>query len=211
MRILLLPLIITIWAWIIKHNANKERSKDKPSIRSYLDRESAANSVRRQDISNLPYIHAPIDSFPFDITLNDKKKQFQIENYKKEIIHVAQNPMLNLIGVSNTELKEQYGPANLEILSYYDQNYTRYMRSLYLYAQGIYEEYPSEAVSILTYCIETGTDISGIYELLGTYYIQHGRTTELEQLYTRIPDTTSISGKMIISKLDRLKNNESIF
>ena len=115
--------------------------------------------------------------------------------------------MLNLIGVSNTELKEQYGPANLEILSYYDQNYTRYMRSLYLYAQGIYEEYPAEAVSILTYCIETGTDISGIYELLGTYYIQHGRTTELEQLYTRIPDTTSMSGKMIISKLDRLKNN----
>ena len=93
--------------------------------------------------------------------------------------------MLNLIGVSNTELKEQYGPANLEILSYYDQNYTRYMRSLYLYAQGIYEEYPAEAVSILTYCIATGT----------------------EQLYTRIPDTTSMSGKMIISKLDRLKNN----
>ncbi len=205
MRILLLPLIITIWAWIIKHNANKERSQDKPSIRSYLDRESAANSVRRQDISNLPYIQAPIDSFPFDITLNDEKKQFQIENYKKEIIQISENPMLNLIGVSNTELKEQYGPANLEILSYYDQNYTRYMRSLYLYAQCIYEEYPAEAVSILTYCIETGTDISGIYELLGTYYIQHGQTAELEQLYKHIPDTTSISGKMITNKLNKLK------
>ncbi len=205
MRLLLLPLIITIWAWIVKHNASRDRSKDKPSVRSYMDRESAANSVRRQDISHLPYIHAPIESFPLDITLKDEKKQLQIENYRKEILEVAQKPMLNLIGVSNTELKELYGPANLELLSYYDQNYTRYMRSLFLYAQCIYDEHPDKGASILSYCIQTGTDISGIYELLGQHYISHGNTDAFEQLYDAIPDPASISGKMITNKLNRLQ------
>ena len=205
MRILLLPLIITILAWVLKHNADKRDHSDKRSVRSYLNRESAANSVRRQDISDLPYIQAPIESFPFDITLNDAKKQLQIDNYKKEILSYAGKPMLNLIGVTNTELKENYGPANLDVLSIYDQNYNQYMRYLFLYAQAIYEEYPVKAADLLTYCISTGTDISGIYELLGRYYKEKGDLTAFNHLYDIIPDTNSISGKMILNKLDHLK------
>ncbi len=205
MRILLLPLIITILALVFKHNADKRDHSDQHSVRSYLNRESAANSVRRQDISNLPYIQAPIESFPFDITLNDAKKQLQIDNYKKEILSYAGKPMLNLIGVTNTELKEHYGPANLDVLSIYDQNYNQYMRYLFLYAQAIYEEYPVKAADLLTYCISTGTDISGIYELLGRYYKEKGDLTAFNKLYEVIPDTNSVSGKMILNKLDHLK------
>ena len=205
MRILLLPLIITILALVFKHNADKRDRSDEHSIRSYLDRESAANSIRRQDISALPYIQAPTESFPFDITLNDAKKQSQIDNYKKEILTYAGKSMLNLTGVTNTELKEKYGPANLDILSMCDQNYSQYMRYLFLYAQAIYEEYPVEAVDLLTYCLSTGTDISGIYELLGRYYKEKGDLTAFNRLYEAIPDTNSISGKMILNKLDHLK------
>lgn len=205
MRILLLPLIITILAWVLKHNADKHDHTDKRSVRTYLDRESAANSVRRQDISALPYIQAPIESFPFDITLNDPKKQLQIDNYKKEILSCAQRPMLNLIGVTNTELKENYGPANLDVLATYDQNYSMYTRNLFLYAQTIYEDYPSEAIRMLEYCIQEGTDISGIYELLGRHYKSQGNTAAFSHLYEVIPDANSISGKMIRNKLDHLK------
>ncbi|MBO5469668.1 MAG: hypothetical protein J6A03_08040 [Lachnospiraceae bacterium] len=205
MRILLLPLIITILAWVLKHNADKRDHTDKHSVRSYLDRESAANSVRRQDISALPYIQAPVESFPFDITLNDPKKQLQIDDYKKEILSCAKRPMLNLTGISNTELKEAYGPANLDILSTYDQNYSMYTRNLFLYAQTIYEEYPAEAAHMLEYCIQEGTDISGVYALLGQYYQSQGNRTALSRLYDSIPDADSISGKMIRNKLDQLK------
>lgn len=205
MRILLLPLIITILAWVFKHNADKQDHSDKRSVHSYLDRESAANSVRRQDISNLPYLHAPIASFPFDITLNDAKKQSQIDNYKKEILSYAEKPLLNLINMTNTDLKENYGPANLDTLAVYDQNYNQYMRYLFLYAQTIYEEYPDKAVGLLNYCLSTGSDISGIYELLGRYYKEKGDLTAFNHLYEVIPDTNSISGKMILNKLDHLK------
>lgn len=208
MKILFLPLIITIWAWVLKHHADKPNPSDKRSVRLYLNRESAANSVRKQDISNLPYIQPPTETLPLDITLKDEKKQFRIANYKKEILSYSDKPMLNLIGVTNTELKEQYGPANLDALSAYDYNYGQYMRNLYLFAQDIYDEYPEEAVRILTYCVETGTDISAIYQLLGSHYIQQQEFTKFQNLYQFIPDTTSISGKMILNKLDRLNPSQ---
>ncbi|MGN0155575.1 MAG: hypothetical protein ACI4A3_14070 [Lachnospiraceae bacterium] len=204
MRVFVLPIVITILVWVLNHNIKKNKVPNKVDVRTYLAREDAANSTRKKDISKLPYIQVPIESFPFDITLNDEKKQLQIANYKEEILNLAKKPMLNLIGVSNTELKESYGPANLEILSNYDQNYSRYIRALHLYAEAIYEEYPEKAISVLEYCISIGTDISGTYDLLARYYLSKGDRQHFEALYDKIPDKTSISGKTIQSKLDRI-------
>jgi hypothetical protein len=139
-----------------------------------------------------------------NFTVNDEKKQLKIDEYVKEIHSLSEKKMLNLIGVSNTELKETYGPANLEALSIYDQTYARYIRTLYLLSDIIYSDYPAEAAKLSEYCISIGTDISGTYELLGKYYLAHNERERFEELYQHIPDTESISGKTIINKLDRL-------
>lgn len=204
MRPLLLPSIL-ILVWIFNHNINKNKDNDKPSIRSYLEREDAANSTRRKKLDNLDYISVPLASFPFDITLKDEKKQIKIQEYKKELERLAQLPMLNLLGVSNTELKEQYGPANLEILTSYDQHYIQYLRTLQQFAQCIYDEYPKEAASLLEYCLSIGTDLSGTYALLGEHYIRTNDTDHFYALYDSIPDKDSLSGKIIVRKLDELK------
>ncbi len=204
MKFLILP-SITILVLVLNHNVRKNKSKDPRSVHSYLSREDAANATRRKDLSNLAYIEIPFDTLPLDITLNDTKKQSQISQYIKEIHALADKKMLNLIGISNTELKEQYGPANLELLTMYDMNYSRYIRNLNLLAQCIYEEYPKEAVAVWEYCLSIGTDISGTYEGLGLHYVNHDLTDEFQSLYDRIPQKDSISGKTILRKLDTLK------
>lgn len=205
MKLLFLPSIIML-VWVLNHNIRRNNSHDPDRVHSYLAREDRANATRRKDLSDLPYIQVPLDQFPFDITLNDEKKQSQIAEYEKIIRNLANVRMLNLIGISNTELKEMYGPANLELLSNYDQCYAKYLRTLQLFCDTIYEEYPEQAVSVLEYCIATGTDISGTYGLLGAYYLEHGRISDFEKLYDRIPQKESISGKVIVSKLDQIKN-----
>lgn len=205
MKFFLLP-SITILIWVLNHNIRKSNKGKKKDVRSYLDREDAANSIRRQDIASLPYVKVPLDTFPLDITLNDEKKQLKIAEYRKEILNLSEKPMLNLIGISNTELKEQYGPANLEQLTICDQNYSRYIRTLHLFAECIYDEYPAEAVKLLEYCLSIGTDISGTYDILGKYYLSHQEQEHFDQLYNRIPDKDSIAGKVIIKKLDSLKS-----
>lgn len=204
MRIILLPSILVL-VWVLHHNLRKSDGIEKHDVRSYLKREDTANSIRRQDISGLAYIKVPLDTLPLDITLNDEKKQLKIAEYKKEITELSKKQMLNLIGMSNIELKELYGPANLEILTIYDQNYSRYIRTLQLLAECIYDEYPERAVSVLEYCLSIGTDISGTYDILGRYYLKHSKQDQFAHLYECIPDSTSISGKVILNKLDSIK------
>lgn len=205
MRFLLLPSIITILVWVLNHNIKRNKSTDKIDVADYLSRENAANNVRKQDISNLPYIQIPFDILPLDITLKDEKKQLKISEYVKEIQNLSDKKMLNLIGISNTELKASYGPANLELLTIYDQNYTRYIRNLHLFAECIYEEYPKEAVTVLEYLLSIGTDISGTYDLLGHFYLEQNDIEQFQKLYDYIPSKESISGKTILSKLDAMK------
>lgn len=210
MKPMLLPSILVL-VWVLHHNLRKsEHNKDKRSVTSYLKNEDRANATRRKDISDLPYVVVPLDTLPLNITLNDTKKQIKIDEYKQDFLSLSEKKMLNLIGVSNTELKESYGPANLEPLSIYDQNYSRYIRTLYLYAACIYEEYPEKAVAMLEYALTIGTDISGTYELLGKHYLKYQQTENFKKLYDYIPIPESIIGKTIINKLDCLSGVASV-
>ena len=204
MKFLLLP-SITILIFVLNHNIRKNKNLDKQDVNSYLSREDAANNTRKKDLTNLPYVEVPLNTLPLDITLNDEKKQSQISQYIKEIRFLSEKKMLNLIGLSNTDLKEQYGPANLEILTMYDQNYARYIRNLHLLADGIYEQYPDKAVKVWEYCLSIGTDISGTYAQLGQYYMEHDDLEHFMKLYDFIPDKETISGKTIVKKLNALK------
>lgn len=201
---LFVPTLLII-AWIIRHNVKRNTGNDKETVTSYLKRDSDANFIRRKDITNLPYIQIPFDRLPLDITLKDANMQSKIEEYQKNIRDLANTKMLNLIGISNVELKETYGPANLELLTAYEGNYNRYIRTLSLYAGCIEEEYPKEAVQIWEYCIEIGTDISTTYASLGMYYFNHENMDAFDHLYQCIPDVEMISGKIIIKKLDNIK------
>jgi hypothetical protein len=207
MKAFLLPSIL-ILVWVLNHNIKKNGKQTKESVSAYLAREDAANSTRRKDISTLDYIVIPLDTFPFDITLNDEKKQSKITDYKKELEALSQTKMLNLMGISNTELKEQYGIANLELLSSYDQNYSRYIRTLHLFAECIYPEHPEKAVPMLEYCIKIGTDIAGTYDLLGRFYADNQDKEHFNALYSAIPDKETLSGKRIIQHLDSIRDEK---
>lgn len=204
-KIILMPSILAL-LWVLHHNLRKNNGSDKQTVDAYLNREDAANATRRKDLAKLPYVTVPFDMLPLDITLNDEKKQLKIAEYKKEIQNLSSERMLNLIGISNTELKELYGPANLDVLTIYDQNYSRYIRMLQAFSECIYEEYPEKAASIMEYCISIGTDISSTYELLGRYYLEHNDRERFLSLYDKIPVKNSISGKIISNKLDRLSH-----
>lgn len=207
MKLLFLPAII-ILGWVIQHNIKKNREPDKESVSSYLKRDADANFARKKDISALPYIQIPFNRLPLDITLKNANMQSKIEEYQKNIYELGEKKMLNLTGISNIELKESYGPANLELLTIYEGNYSRYIRTLSLYAGCIYEEYPAQAVQICEYCIEIGTDISATYALLGEHYLTHGNRDAFQHLYECIPDSETIAGKMIIQKLDQIKESK---
>ena len=87
-------------------------------------------------------------------------------NAEDTIRRLADKRILNLTGMSNTDVKLAYGTANLPILSEYDANYTELVTTLENWSRELFEEglYP-EALQVLTFAVEIRTDISHSWHL----------------------------------------------
>ena len=102
---LILPyfiILLFLLQFYLKKNSKKTRSDNE----NFLKRESRANMSRKKDISNLNYITIP-DTLPFVDT--------DVETIKKaqnDLADLKEKKILNLTGMSNTDLKIKYGVAN---------------------------------------------------------------------------------------------------
>lgn len=146
---------------------------------SFWEKERRANSTRKQSLDALSYIVIPLETLPFiEVTENETLKDCQ-----GQLISLSERKIVNLTGISNTDLKLQYGVANLNILSDYDQNYTVLIRTLYswgkeLCALGLKEE----AACVLEFAMACKTDIKGCYLLLADLYAEKQEYEKIEGL-----------------------------
>ena len=167
---------------------------------SFWEREQKANFVRRQDISGLPYINIPFEHFSIgafaDEELNEIEAKLQSFRDKK---------ILNLNGQTNTDLKLQYGPANLPVLTECDQNFTDMLQLLNRYSNRLFElEKPDAALPILEFCVESGSDISSQYVQLAEYYKTNGQRNKIEALKEKAGALDSLMKSSILQKLDKI-------
>ena len=192
---LLLPyfiILIVIFQFILRKNSKKDEQR----TQEFWKRESDSNSVRKKDISNLDYIKLPesLLSITSDIpAVNDALARFAA---CKELT------MLNLTGLSNTDLKLQYGPANLDALSEYDENCTRMLRSIVSAAESLKSNnMDKEAVMFLEFGIQCRTDITANYTMLAEYYSAAHNKEGIDHLIQTANSLNSMTRDSIIKKL----------
>ena len=194
-----LGLFIMLIAAISFHSKRSSRRQQELND-SFWEREQKANFTRRQDISGLPYINIPFEDFSIgaftDEELNEIEEKLQSFRDKK---------ILNLNGQTNTDLKLQYGPANLPVLTECDQNFTDMLWVLTCYINRLFElEQPEAAIKVLEFCIETGSDISSQYVQLAEYYKAHGQQRKIEKLKEKAGSLDSLMKTSILQKLDTI-------
>ena len=154
----------------------------------YWQRERAANNTRRQSLDDLPYIKLPMDIFPMDLLMNIPK----VEDYRQIILTLKDLPIVNFTGLTNTDLKLQYGAPNINLVTSYDQNYTLLARTLQQWAQILYDnDYPAQACKILEFAVSTNTDVSATYRLLCKIYQEQGTPEKIQSLYPVAESLTS--------------------
>lgn len=190
---------ITVYA-IARANAyssnNERRAK-----RNFLNRESKANSVRRADISNLDYLVIPFETLPLGACISA-----ELVALADELRAFSDKKILNLSAYTNTDLKLMYGPANLEDLSSYDQNFTSLICTLDKIGRGLFDEGNlTDATRFLEYSIGIGSDITTTYTCLGSIYVANKQSSKLDNLITLASQIKSLSGPIILSKLEALK------
>lgn len=195
---LILPyfiILLFVLQFYLKKNSKKTRSDNE----NFLKRESRANMSRKKDISNLNYITIP-DTLPFVDT--------DVETIKKaqhDLADLKEKKILNLTGMSNTDLKIEYGVANLSVLSEYDENFSKLCRAIVRLSTALKENgFDEQAEAFLEFGIKCGSDVSANYFMLAEYYLAQGNTKGLSRLKTSAEALNSLSKNVILKKLETL-------
>lgn len=179
-----------------KHTVSENREE-------FLERESRANAVRRADISTLHYLQIPLTSLPLDAA-----RQAGYSELCDQLTQLSDRKILNLSQYTNTDLKLMYGPANLDELTQYDDNFTELIRLLNKLGECMLEaNAPENAQKFLEYAVSIGSDISKTYVHLGTLYANNGNLLLLEDLIRKAEKLSGLSGPVIINKLNSIKSN----
>ncbi|MBQ0042542.1 MAG: hypothetical protein KBS85_04350 [Lachnospiraceae bacterium] len=167
-----------IWLTIVRLRVKK---KDQKPTEDFWAREKAANETEAVSLDNLPFVILPKNDLPF-INPQDDEELLEVETLLLTFSDGSRKTV-NFTGKTNTDLKLEYGAANINQLTIYDQNYTLLARSLQKWGMLLIKrDRLDDAQRVFEYAVSIGTDVSGTYKELATMYSARKDKASLEQL-----------------------------
>ena len=191
---------IVFCAWL-GYEIHKHRNLEKKSLDAFWEKEYEANRTRRKSLDGLNYITIPLDTFPMTLSHDNSV----IAECQETLTELSKEPIVNLTGISNTDLKLQYGAPNINLLTAYDQRYTTLARTLQTFGKALYDAgYVHEAKTVLEFAVSTHTDVSSTYKLLATIYKEQGQPEKIQDL---IPIAKSLNSGLKTSIVKLLEES----
>lgn len=185
-------IVFIIW---LTYELAKHKRIDARTEQNFWEKEHLANNTRRQSLDSLDYITIPFDRLPIGLLSDDER----VADYISTLNALNDTPIVNFTGITNTDLKLEYGAPNIDLLTRYDQNYTTLVRTLQQWASYLYEKgYPSEAKEILEFAISTKSDVSGSYKLLCKIYREENTPEKIKELYPIAEGLNSVMKNTIV-------------
>lgn len=194
---LFLPCFI-IFLIILTYFLRKNTKLEQETQEQFWEKERQANAARKKDIKDLPYLTIPLETFPLG-----KYSDSELSRLEQELSKLAETSILNLNGITNTDLKLNYGLANLDFLSECDENYTEMIRLLQDYGKRLFElSHQNDAETVLRYAVDSGSDICATYTLLADIYLAKDAMSELSSLMETVKNLNSARKDTILEKLN---------
>lgn len=174
---------------------------------AFYERERKANATPKKDISNLTYIKVPLEKFPIG-QIEDE----EIKVIEDKLVALSEKDILNLVGKTNTDLKEEYGVPNFDKMQEVGENFNELTVTLVEYGNELMlRNMLDEAISVLEYGIAIKTDVSKNYTLLGDCYKQKNQLRKIKVLREQAEHYEGIMRESIIRHLDELLEGEENF
>lgn len=191
-----------IFIVVVSYKRFKANLKNQEAESKFWKRENDANLTRKQDISQLDYVDFSGVSLPFALFEDDLLKECE-----NQVLTLKDKKILNLTGLSNTDLKMKYGPANLPLLTQYDQNFTLLVRTLNTWGKRLHElSHTQEAISVLAFAASIGSDIKATWSLLAELYAANGDTARIQELKNSAAGLNSLMREPILTMLEGYLN-----
>lgn len=197
MFFIFIPLSILFAVWIASVIRSTTQNQKEASD-TFWQRELAANSARPTKTA-LEYIQIPINKLPFHDT-----QDLELSEIQSKIKELSQKQILNLTGLSNTDIKYKYGVGKFKHLADCDQNFTLLSRNLYKWGDYLYKkENYKEAQAVLEYAVSCKADISGIYTTLAHIYEKQGYPSKIEYLKEQVNELDTLMRDAILKSLSQ--------
>lgn len=205
----LLTLFVIFILWFAFSRSRMSR-KTKQAQEEYWERESLANSTRKQNLDGLPYIYVPLKELPF-LTETMDSADNELAAIEKEVQALSERKIVNFTGISNTELKLQYGAPNLDLLTEYDDNFTALARLLFRWGSKLSDlAFQREAIQVLEYGVRIGSDIRAHYLLLANLYRNTSQNSQIQRLIDQAETLNSLNKNGIIRGLIALQTGTGL-
>ncbi len=195
--IFVLTIIFILWFQVQKRKSSKEEIFQKDS---FLKREKESNLSRKQDISKLDYIILPTTNLPITPGKEESTNYF-INTYLSYI----DKKIINLSHYSNTELKEQYGLVNLNLLSEYDENFFSLTKLLDDWGTHLWNiNCPNDAVKVFELALSIKTEITNSYLTLATVYGKLQHPEKIASVKAAFSSLSEKPSEKVLAELDKI-------
>lgn len=166
--------------------------------REFWEREERANFVRRKPLDGLNYITIPEEL----LNMKPSSATEALDTCIRDLNDLSHYQIVNLTGYTNTDLKLEYGTANITILSEFDLHYTNLVTLLQKLAELLHENAEDAlAVATLEFAVSTGTDVSKSYYLLADLYQEAGTPEKIASLIDYAQNINSMVKDTIVQRL----------
>lgn len=202
MKLLTLTSIV-LMGLVINNAIRRSNARSKKAMDEFWERERSSFKAPSRSVSDLEYI-----TFPDDLPLNISTDDPQIKEYQETLVNITKNRVLDLSGISNTDIRMAYGSKNMEELSRADQRYTTLCRSLNSLSKAYLKTgHEEEAITLLKFALSCGSDIKESWIMLGNCHMEREEKEDLDLLIDKareLPDSSHTKAD-IIKELTGLK------
>ena len=199
-------LFLIFIAWFT-YERNKASKLEKRKEDDFWKRENEANGVRRVPLDSLEYVKVPDAILLSGLSVKDTDDKILLK-CNEELIELQNKRIFNLTGKTVTDIKMNFGPANITALDEYDTNYTELVKLIHMYGTRLNDlNYTDDAIKVLEFGIDILTDISGNYKLLADLYIKKNQTSKLDYLLEVANKLDSLNKNSIIGYINALKKH----
>lgn len=189
-------MVFGIWLTI---QLKKSRKLNEKAETDFWEEEALANSVRKKQLEDSDFVTFPFDKLPSEESFSPNP----VPESLPVLISLSDKKMVNLNGISNTEVKRRFGAANMSILTEYDTNYETFVKNIYLLCQHLYDiGRTEEALMLSEETILTGTDSLSHYKLIIQIYRKQGNLSGISWLKEKADAIHSLTRGAILRALN---------
>lgn len=194
--------LFTIFIFFIvwsSYEMHKSTRNDRKNQDDFWNREQTSNNVRRKRIDDSEYITIP------DSILNINSSNEDVIKHLASLRELKNKKILNLTGKTSTDIKELYGPANLNYVTECDDNFTSMCQVLSSLGTLLKEEGDlAQAAKVLEFAVNSKSDISSTYLALADIYLSTGNSEKIKDLISTASLLDSLMKDSIIKNLTDL-------